>query len=44
MEIIEKYSSLLQKEILGHYKDLIRICVDEYDKRSLALVSVALSF
>jgi guanosine-3',5'-bis(diphosphate) 3'-pyrophosphohydrolase len=44
MEIIEKYSSLLQKEILGHYKDLIRICVDEYDKRSLALVKRSFEF
>jgi len=44
MEIIEKYSSTLQKEILGHYKDLIRICVDEYDKRSLALVKLSFEF
>ena len=44
MEIIEKYSSALQKEILGHYKDLIRICVEEYDKRSLALVKLSFEF
>jgi guanosine-3',5'-bis(diphosphate) 3'-pyrophosphohydrolase len=44
MEIIEKYSSSLQKEILGHYKDLIRICVNEYDKRSLALVKRSFEF
>jgi guanosine-3',5'-bis(diphosphate) 3'-pyrophosphohydrolase len=44
MEIIEKYSVPLQKEILGHYKDLIRICVDEYDKRSLALVKLSFEF
>jgi len=44
MEIIEKYSSALQKEILGHYKDLIRICADEYDKRSLALVKLSFEF
>jgi guanosine-3',5'-bis(diphosphate) 3'-pyrophosphohydrolase len=44
MEIIEKYSVPLQKEILGHYKDLIRICVEEYDKRSLALVKLSFEF
>jgi len=44
MEIIEKYSSALQKEILGHYKELIRICVDEYDKRSLAVVKRSFEF
>lgn len=44
MEIIDKYSSSLQKEILSHYKDLIRICSDEYDKRSLALVKLSFEF
>jgi len=44
MDIIKKYSLTLQKEILGHYKELMRICVDEYDKRSLALIKKTFGF
>jgi GTP pyrophosphokinase len=44
MDIIEKYSPPLQKEILVHFRELMRICVDEYDKRSLALVKKSFGF
>jgi GTP pyrophosphokinase len=44
MDIIKKYSPPLQKEILVHFKELMRICVDEYDKRSLALVKKSFAF
>ena len=44
MDIIKKYSPALQKEILVHFKELMRICVDEYDKRSLALVKKSFGF
>ena len=44
MDIIEKYSLTLQKEILDHFRELMRICVEEYDKRSLALVKRSFGF
>jgi len=44
MDIIEKYSLPLQKEILDHFRELMRICVKEYDKRSLALVKRSFGF
>lgn len=44
MEIIDKYSKPLQKEILAHFRELMRICGDEYDKRSLALVKSSFGF
>jgi len=44
MDIIEKYSLPLQKEILGHFRELMRICGEEYDKRSLALVKKSFGF
>lgn len=44
MEIIEKYSLSLQKEVLDQYRELLRICMDEYDKRSLSLVKKSFVF
>jgi len=44
MDIIEKYSLPLQKEILDHFRELMRICNEEYDKRSLALVKRSFGF
>jgi len=44
MDIIKKYSPALQKEILVHFRALMRICAEEYDKRSLALVKLSFGF
>jgi len=44
MDIIEKYSSSLQKEVLDQYRELLRICIDEYDKRSLSLIKRSFVF
>jgi guanosine-3',5'-bis(diphosphate) 3'-pyrophosphohydrolase len=44
MDIIEKYSKALQKEILTQFRELMRVCGKEYDKRSLALVKKSFSF
>jgi GTP diphosphokinase / guanosine-3',5'-bis(diphosphate) 3'-diphosphatase len=44
MEILDKYSNPLQKEVLSHYRKLMRVCVAEYDKASLALVKKSFSF
>ncbi len=44
MDIIEKYSKSLQKEILTQFKELMLICGEEYDKRSLALVKKSFTF
>jgi GTP pyrophosphokinase len=44
MDIIEKYSHSLQKEILAQFRELMLICGEEYDKRSLALVKKAFAF
>jgi GTP diphosphokinase / guanosine-3',5'-bis(diphosphate) 3'-diphosphatase len=44
MDIIEKYSKPLQKEILGQFRELMTICGNEYDKKSLALVKRSFEF
>ena len=44
MDIIEKYSEGLQKEVLDQYRELLRICMDEYDKWSLALIKRSFVF
>jgi len=44
MDILEKYSLSLQKEVLDQYRELLRICIDEYDKRSLSLVKKSFVF
>jgi GTP diphosphokinase / guanosine-3',5'-bis(diphosphate) 3'-diphosphatase len=44
MEMIKKYSEPLQKEILSHFRKLMRVCVNEYDKSSLSLVKSAFGF
>jgi len=44
MDIIKKYSLALQKEILVQFRELMRICVDEYDKRSLTLLKKSFGF
>ena len=44
MDVIEKYSKVLQKEILAQFRELMRVCGDEYDKRSLALVKKSFAF
>ncbi len=44
MDIIEKYSKALQKKVLTQYRDLFRICSDEYDKPSLALLKKSFTF
>jgi GTP pyrophosphokinase len=44
MDILDKYDVSLRKEVLSQYRELMRICVDEYDKRSLALVRKSFDF
>lgn len=44
MDVIDKYSKVLQKEILTQFRELMRVCGDEYDKRSLALVKKSFAF
>ena len=44
METTEKYSGPLQKEILSHYRRLVRVCMAEYDKAGLALVKNTFTF
>jgi guanosine-3',5'-bis(diphosphate) 3'-pyrophosphohydrolase len=44
METIDKYSKPLQKEILSHFRRLMRVCGKEYDKASLALVKSSYAF
>jgi GTP pyrophosphokinase len=44
MDTIEKYSASLQKEVLDQYRELIRICLNEYDKRSLSLIKRSFVF
>lgn len=44
MDIIEKYSANLQKEVLDQYRELMRICLHEYDKRSLSLIKRSFVF
>lgn len=44
MDILDKYDPALRKEIRLQYRELVRICVDEYDKRSLSLVRKSFDF
>lgn len=44
MDITDKYSPILKKEILSHFRKLMRECGAEYDKKSLALVKKSFEF
>ncbi len=44
MDITDKYSPILKKEILSHFRKLMRECGAEYDKKSLALVKTSFEF
>ena len=44
MDITDKYSPILKKEILSHFRKLMRECGTEYDKKSLALVKKSFEF
>ena len=44
MDVLEKYPAALQKEIRSQFRELMRICGDEYDKRSLALIKKSFAF
>jgi len=44
MDITDKYSPALKKEILSHFRRLMRECGNEYDKKSLALVKTSFEF
>ena len=44
MDVLEKYPPALQKEIRSQFRELMRICGDEYDKRSLSLIKKSFAF
>ena len=44
MEALSKYSEELKKEILSGYKELIRICREEYEQAGMKLVRKSLDY
>ncbi len=44
MDVLEKYPAALQREIRSQFRELMRICGEEYDKRSLALIKKSFTF
>jgi guanosine-3',5'-bis(diphosphate) 3'-pyrophosphohydrolase len=44
MEELTRYPEELEKQILSHYRGLLRICREEYDQNSLKLIRKSLDF
>ncbi|MCK4747803.1 MAG: bifunctional (p)ppGpp synthetase/guanosine-3',5'-bis(diphosphate) 3'-pyrophosphohydrolase, partial [Bacteroidales bacterium] len=44
MEALNRYETELQKQILNHYRGLIRACREEYDTEGLKLIRTSLDF
>ena len=44
MDILDKYSQTQKKEVLSHFRRLMRACSTEYDKKSLSLVKTSFEF
>jgi len=44
MASINKFNQALQKQILGHFRGLVRTCSSEYDKSSMKLVRDSFNF
>ena len=44
MEILDRYSQTLQKQILNQYRGLLRACRQEYDRQGMALVRKSYDF